>query len=256
MTGAGNPLNSPLLDPEQERALEFLVEASRRADRQPFYGSFPVGSHNIRLAHSGVPRDHSGIYPGDLDTLAEAGLVRVDRYPDTVRFDVTPAGFRYYGEIKGRTAKQGAAVPSTTRSYLDTGGFIARHSKAFVKWQDADGLLWSAESYGQLTTIGHLCREAMQEFATSLIRSTTASAPEDPAKTVARVRAALGTRNLMDGTRSLLDSLIAYWGAVADLSQRQEHGGQKEGQPLKWEDGRRLVFHTLFTMVEIDRAAL
>ena len=248
-------MNGHLLDPEQERALEFLVEASRRADRQPFYGSFPVGSHNIRLAHSGVPRDHPGIYPGDLDMLADAGLVRLEKYPDTVRFDITPAGFRHYGELKSRSAKQGESIPTTTRSYFDTGPFASRHARAFAKWQDADRLVWSADSHAQLTTIGHLCREAMQEFATSLVRSASASsAPEEPTKTVARVRACLTSRSLVDGSRQLVDSLIGYWGEVAHLSQRQEHGGQKEGEPLKWEDGRRLVFHTLFSMVEIDRA--
>jgi hypothetical protein len=51
----------------------------------------------------------------------------------------------------------------------------------------------------------------------------------------------------------LLDALLAYWGEVNDLLQRQEHGGQKEGEPLTWEDGRRAVFHTAIVMYEIDR---
>ena len=39
-----------------------------------------------------------------------------------------------------------------------------------------------------------------------------------------------------------------------DLVQRQEHGGQKEGEPLGWEDGRRVVFQTANVMVELHRA--
>jgi hypothetical protein len=36
--------------------------------------------------------------------------------------------------------------------------------------------------------------------------------------------------------------------------QRQEHGAQKEGRPLVWEDGRRVVFQTAIVMFELDRA--
>lgn len=45
-----------------------------------------------------------------------------------------------------------------------------------------------------------------------------------------------------------------YWGAVADLTQRQEHGVQKEGEQLVWEDARRVVFQTLLVMFEVDKA--
>jgi hypothetical protein len=51
----------------------------------------------------------------------------------------------------------------------------------------------------------------------------------------------------------MLDALLAYWGTTSDLAQRQEHGAQKEGEVLTWEDSRRLVFHTAIVMVEIDR---
>src|SRR5438309_2121033 len=144
---------STVLDPEQEQVLEFLVEAYRRSsERQPFYAAQPANSHNLHLAHAGVPRDHPGIYPADIQTLSEAGLLRLER-PDhsTWRFDLTPAAFRYYAK------------------------------------------------------------------------------------------------------KALCEAMVAYWGEVADFAQRQEHGAQKEGQALEWEDGRMLVFHTLFTMVELDR---
>jgi hypothetical protein len=51
-----------------------------------------------------------------------------------------------------------------------------------------------------------------------------------------------------------LVALLAYWGTVSDLVQRQEHGAQKEGGPLVWEDGRRVVFQTAIVMFEVDRA--
>ena len=51
-----------------------------------------------------------------------------------------------------------------------------------------------------------------------------------------------------------LDALFEYWRAVGDLAQRQEHAGQREGDPLVWEDGRRLVFQTALLMSEAARA--
>ena len=71
----------------------------------------------------------------------------------------------------------------------------------------------------------------------------------------AKVRAVLVTSAIQSpAVRATLDSLVSYWGAIADLAQRQEHGAQKEGEALVWEDARRLVFHTTFVMVELDRA--
>ena len=41
---------------------------------------------------------------------------------------------------------------------------------------------------------------------------------------------------------------------MSDLAQKQEHGGQKEGEPLVWEDTRRIVFQTILVMFEIDKS--
>lgn len=51
-----------------------------------------------------------------------------------------------------------------------------------------------------------------------------------------------------------LEAVVAYWGTVADLIERQEHGAQKEGEALTWEDARRIVFHTAIVMFEVDRS--
>lgn len=37
------------------------------------------------------------------------------------------------------------------------------------------------------------------------------------------------------------------------LAQRQEHGEQKGGEELTWEDGRRVVLYTAMVMAECDR---
>ncbi len=51
-----------------------------------------------------------------------------------------------------------------------------------------------------------------------------------------------------------LEALVAYWGTVNDLIQRQEHDSQKDGNPLIWEDARTVVFQTLIVMFEIDKS--
>jgi hypothetical protein len=70
------------------------------------------------------------------------------------------------------------------------------------------------------------------------------------------MRAVLNHRkgNMGDKERACLDALLVYWGTVIDLIQREEHGGQKEGTPLVWEDGRRVVFQLAVVMFEIDRS--
>jgi hypothetical protein len=47
---------------------------------------------------------------------------------------------------------------------------------------------------------------------------------------------------------------VDYWGTVSDLVQRQEHGAQKQGAELTWEDARRVVFQTAIVMYEVSRA--
>jgi hypothetical protein len=48
-------------------------------------------------------------------------------------------------------------------------------------------------------------------------------------------------------------SLVEFWDSINTLVQRQEHGALNENELLEWEDGRRVVFHTLILMYEIDR---
>jgi hypothetical protein len=38
-----------------------------------------------------------------------------------------------------------------------------------------------------------------------------------------------------------------------EIVQRQEHGDQKPGEPLTWEDARAAVFHTAILLHEYDR---
>jgi hypothetical protein len=75
----------------------------------------------------------------------------------------------------------------------------------------------------------------------------------DPQKTVARLKAVLAKVQLPDAVKEFEEALLAYFGTVSDLIQRQEHGAQKEGEGLMWEDARRVVFQTALVMFELDR---
>lgn len=97
----------------------------------------------------------------------------------------------------------------------------------------------------------------MQEFADELAGHVKVSdIPSDKARTVARIRGVFDAKVSSATTREFLDALLAYWGTVSDLVQRQEHAGQKEGEPVTWEDARRVVFQSLSVMYEIARTAV
>ena len=253
------PVQHILLEPEQVSTLENLVEAARslrKEDRAPFWGDQVATRHNLMIAHPGIGRDHPGFFPGDLRQLETEGLIRITMHSSgTWEFDVTPFGYKYYKHIKAKGGAGTTAVEEETRRYADTSGFQTRHPKAQDKLRQAYEHIWGDDAKSKTTLVGHLCREAQQFFAASLLaRHPAPDAPSDPDKTVARVRAILGASAIQSpAVRVTLESLVNYWGATADLAQRQEHGAQKEGEPLVWEDARRLVFHTTFVMVEIDR---
>jgi len=247
-----------LLEPEQEDLFSLVVEASRtlsRNQREKFILVETVQGSFLRHAylHDFVP----DVYKGDVEALHRVGLIYASYESSTLVFDVTPEGFRYYEYLKERKNEPIARVESHSRSYLDGGQFQKLYPSAFQKWAEAETLLWSSDSEKQLTTIGHLCREATQEFATALVEKHRPP-NVDPIKAhdVARIRSVINNSGakLGDTTTAFLEALVIYWGTLSDLIQRQEHGSQREGQQLVWEDARRIVFQTISIFVEIDRA--
>lgn len=248
-----------LLEEEQEQLLQALVEASRnveRTKRQEFM--FVESFSGAVLSHPGLPDRKMSAYRGDIQALAQERLLAL-RYGShgSIFFDVTPLGFKYYDEVKRRFGQPVERIERAVRQYLDTDRFQRRYPEAYGKWAEAEALLWSSESEGQFTTIGHLCREAMQEFAEALVQQhQVPDADPDKAHTIARVRSVVDSKKGQLGSREkpFLDALLTYWRTVGGLTQRQEHGGQKEGKPLVWEDARRVVFQCAVVMFEIDGA--
>jgi hypothetical protein len=196
---------------------------------------------------------------GDIDLLADARLIRSSPQTEPYKriFDVTPQGFEYYRQIIEQTKKPISRVEVSIRGYLDADDFKTKYPEAYNKWAEAESIAWSDNSEQQLTVIGHLCREAMQEFANKLVeRIRPYEVDKDRAHVENRIRAVLALQGNQLGTteRPFLDALVRYWRTVSDIVQRQEHGSQREGSQLTGEDGRRVIFQTAVVMFEIDRA--
>ncbi len=250
------------MEPEQVDLLSAIVEEHRstpRAQRDRFFVSNTMGG-----SYAFYPKARDGwklrIVQSDLEVLASYGWINA-HYSDRMmidRFSVMPEGLAAYEEIKRRAGAPVAQVEAEVRRYLDSDEFIARYPGSHEKWSQAEEPLWGSESPRELTAIGHHCREAMQVFASELVTEYPPDQVDlDPTHTVARVRSVLGLvgAKVGEAERAFLDALLVYWGTVGDLGQRQEHGALKEGEPLDWEDARRLVFQTAVVMFEIDRTA-
>lgn len=210
------------------------------------------------LRHPGLPGggiDHFD--EGDLRDLVESGLVRVTSRGDHNEvFELRQGAFDAYDEKHRDAEAPIAAQESLVVEHVSSDAFAAKYRAAIDRWRSAEALLWEEESTQNLTDIGHRCREAIQLFVTRLIElHDVPGIDPDPAKTVIRLQAVIAHRmpNLGDTIASVLDALVVYWGTVSDLVQRQEHGGQKEGGQLTWEDGRRVLLYTAMVMGECDR---
>ena len=246
-----------VLEPEQEDLLAKFVEAHRtipKEDRGEFLGVRSQGP-DLFLHISNKASFHGSI--PDAEILAHYGLLRrsYNRQGDPT-FYVMPQALVHYAERKASSPAVDA-VQENLLSYLDGPEFQSRHPIAHQKWEQAVTRLWEEDSAQQLTTIGHLCREVMQEFVTSLAARHQVDLSDLPVdKTVKRLQRIVDKKR--DGKRAaelaLLDASIVYWGTLSDLVQRQEHGAQKENEPLTWEDGRRVVFQTCVVMHEISRS--
>lgn len=233
-----------MVGPEQEDLLLKLVEAERRVprhERHPFVVSRRIFPPGVDLIHGGWQDEAA--FEADIEILAQAGLLNISNASgDSTTFYVTPAGFAYYEECRRRQGQPLQRVEKQVTEFISGEWFRRRYPTAHEKWIQAEALLWSEDSSRTSSLIGHLVREAMMAFADALVtRLDVRNIPSDSAKTVARIRGVLEQKAAVGSTaEDFLKALLAYWGTVSDLAQRQEHGAQREGEDLVWEDSRRV----------------
>lgn len=191
---------------------------------------------------------------GDVLMLEREGLIYAIAYSKrdaNPTFVLTPEAIEYYAETREREP-----VPrqeTELRRFLDSETFKVDHPKAYAKWTEADALLWRADSEREFTTVGHKVREALQEFATEAVELYDPPEVEtDKALVNKRLGAVIAklAPALRERRAALLRALGDYSEATLGVVQRQEHGGQKEGEELTWHDARRVVFHAASVMYE------
>ena len=245
------------LEPRQEQLLIQIVEAARSVEEpQPFFMFQPAGTWESTVIHAGLPGGQAQCYEGDVLELAERNLLRATVSEHQTRFDPTSQALTYYRELHRDDGVK--EVEKALTSWIESQRLRSAYPGVIEAWEKASDALWSESAERKGTEIGHWCREAMQSFADVLVVTHNVNADPDRAKTASRIRAVLeAKRKALGETRfAFLDVLLAYWGTVADLTQRQEHrAAQESDESFVWEDARRVVFQTLIVMYEIDRAA-
>lgn len=248
------------LEDEQYELLNKFVEAHRNTPRESrgnFIAIQAMDEPQATFLHSMAGNIQFEGSLSDAEVLAYAGLLRMSYSSRGDKlFTVLPQGIKMY-EQKKVSSPAIKELLSESQELISTYEFKKMHSSASFKWEQAAMLLWSADSMKQLTTIGHLCREALQEFTTSLAHDKKIDLSSiQPAKTVSRLKFIIDNSSSASSktTKDFLFTLISYWGAVSDLVQRQEHGAQKEGENLVWEDARRVVLYTNLVMYELFRS--
>lgn len=249
------PFETVDLDDEQRQLFMRMVEIHRDAprDRRIFLLSRTFGGDTL-VAAAG-PNIKTAKY--DLDVLVRYGLLMLDfSARGTPNYTVSPDGLRYYSWLREQQGRPIEQVEEAMRGLLDASWFSERFPEAHAKWMQAEGALWAEDAERRLSAIGHDAREALQEFADALVREKGLSdeVPANKQMTIARITAVLDKQAIGGTPRNFLDALLAYYGTLTDLVQRQEHAGQKEGEPITWEDARRVVFQTLAVMYEVSRA--
>ena len=162
-------MNRAPLEQEQEELLAIMVEASRAVPRDQRHEFIFIrhfgGSALVHQGMAATGREQYQPHLGDLETLHERGLIRVQQTGENdYTADVRPEGVHYYEQMQARRGQPIMKTVTAARDYMETESFRRRHEGSVTKWQEAERLLWSADSQNAATTIGHLCREAMQLF--------------------------------------------------------------------------------------------
>jgi hypothetical protein len=255
-----NDFKNVLLEKKQKELLCIIVEAERNVpieNRQEF--SIVRSNQEHYLQHSGLPGTEIKFFFPDLQVLMNEGLIQetgANEY-GVSRIAVLPKGFRFYEYLKKQSGESVERIEKEVHGYIDSHGFQKEYPKAYEKWAEAEKLLWETETSKQLTTIGHLCREAVQEFMNTLYTQIKAPGEEIPKNaTKQRLRKIIEAKPkpLGETERKFLDLLHDYFDVVNYLIQKQEHEAQREKVQLVWKDGRRVVFHTMIFMYEVSQS--
>jgi hypothetical protein len=239
------------LEPEQVELFLAMTEAALAVPREEREWYVFVTSGGDLLQGPGGQRQ---VLLSDIHELARAGLLRQVPTSDE-GYLISPEGYTRYAEMKREQGEPVERVEEQPRRFFDGPAFRTAYPKAYEQWADAEALLWSAESEADFTTIGHKVREAMQVFATEFVERYRPPNVDANIQHVDRRLGAVIAANesrLGEKRAALLKALGDYSEATMGIIQRQEHGGQKDGEALTWQDARRVVFHVAVVLFEFS----
>lgn len=250
-----------LLEEEQKelfiKIVEIIKSIPREKRRSMLAAHSKDGACLIMPTANPKVSNLKGFNRSDLDILADEGLLKRELGSRrNKKYDIKPISLKYYEWLMKQQGKPVERIEKSVLKYIELDAFKTTYSEAYKKLKLAEDKLWASDSTEHFTAIGHHCREAMQDFADQCYLEVFGKASdENKASTIKRLRAILDKKENEIGktVKPFLEALLAYWGTVSDLVQRQEHGGQKEGEPITWDDARRVVFQTVNIMVELDR---
>jgi hypothetical protein len=192
------------------------------------------------------PAVSEGSIGNQLNTAYVREMLRDQARKLRIPYRVTAEGLRRTYEA--RLVDRSTGINSRIGRYVNEEKIRATYPDAYDKWRDSlDFFVVDPERHA--TRIGHGCREALMLFSDALVRDVDVDAR--PNETIKKVRAALEARDdLSDRVREVT---LAYFGTTWDLAQRQEHGAIRDKGPLRPDDARRVVFHTMLAMYELDQ---
>jgi hypothetical protein len=236
------------LEPEQREMFEQMVEAERNVPRKErHWFLFKTMERDVLQG----PWGQQEVIARDLEELAFRGYLRFGQAAGEYLID--QEGRERFFEEESSQLAPAERTEEQARRLLDGEAFRAAYPAGYARWSEAEKLLWSADSERDFTTVGHKAREAMQEFATELIEQHQPNEFDtNPAfvkrrfgAVIAMYRPSLGKKRA-----TVLEALGDYAEATCDVIERQEHGGQKEGHELMWDDARRVVLNVAVVLSE------
>lgn len=246
-----------ILEPEQEDLFIGIVEARRSCPRDQWDILFMIkGFHELIITSKDCEDRRIGnIIPGDIDELISKGFLRViNETAGEQHFSIPAEGYQYYDWLMKQQGKPVERIEKQTFRYLEFEDFRKQYPDAYRKIKQAEKMLWSADKEEQFTTIGHLCREAVQDFADTLYKLMMGIEYEGPkTQTHNRIETIITEKCDSKKVRKYLRALFDYWKAVGGLIQKQEHRAEKEKEQLTWEDTRRVVFQSVNVMNELHK---
>ncbi|MFA6980774.1 MAG: hypothetical protein WC209_15740 [Ignavibacteriaceae bacterium] len=248
------------LEMHQNVIISSIIEAHRSLPVEKRVEFFvTIDSGGTSMLHPSFLNGFQDVSIVDLKMMDSVGYIKIDSSNSphvNFSFNPTMKGIKYYEFMKQNYVDSFQHVDSEVIDYLYSSNFPIKYQNAFAKWKEAENLLWKAENQINYSTIGHLCRESVQEFIDVLIiQYNLVEQYPDKTKTKTRFDGILGYNRDKIG-KTVLKFLTAYndyWYNLIDIIQRQEHSGLKEGEKLGFEDARRVVFHTAILFYEINK---